>query len=93
VVIVSNLEVSSLTGSPSASLVLVWVAMKHFIKLSRLDLVGEVVVVGVGYREPCIGNQGVDVEWHWMEWDCCCGRRNLGGFFNGGCKCLSRGFC
>jgi len=52
----------------------------------------EVVVKEVGYREPYIENQGVEVEWHWVEWCCCCGRRNLDGFSNRSCKCLSRDY-
>ena len=24
----------------------------------------------VEYKEPCIGNPGAKVEWHWVEWGC-----------------------
>ena len=47
-------------------------------------------MVEVRHREPCIKNQGVGGGWHWVEWSCCYGRRNLGDFSNRGCKCLSK---
>jgi len=48
--------------------------------------------VEVELREPYIENQEAGVEWHWVEWDCCCGRRNLDDFYNLGYRCLSRGY-
>ena len=46
----------------------------------------------VGCRVSCIGNRGVVVGKHWVVWDCCCGRRNLGDFSNRGYMCFRRGY-
>jgi len=53
-----------------------------------------VVVVEVEMRqiEPYIANQEVGIEWHWVEWGCYCGVRNLSDFCNRGYKCLTVGY-
>jgi len=43
-------------------------------------------------RAPCIENQGVEVEGHWVARGCSCDRRNLDDFSNGGYVCLSVGY-
>jgi len=45
----------------------------------------------VGYRKLCSESWAIGVEEHWVAQDCYCGRRNLGNFFNRGCRCSSTG--